>query len=163
MNIRRVVVSTMERRRYTVQVHRCWSTPVWFVCRTKWQIQRYDGSDRLSIKLLAKRELNVKFESIKTEMVFQYMDSNNNLISFLKKSFLQCNNTIYHGITTVYVQKTALWTNTTIYHGNFVNVKLWITADTNHSKDWSNTTIFLYISWYLHGTSKKTIVVPWYK
>ncbi len=28
--------------------------PVWYVCRTKWRIWRYDWSDRLSLKLFAK-------------------------------------------------------------------------------------------------------------
>jgi len=39
---------------FQVQVQSIYS-PAWFVCWTKWRIRCYDWSDRLSVKLPAKR------------------------------------------------------------------------------------------------------------
>ncbi len=40
-------------------------SPVWFVCKERWRIRRYDWSDRLSIKLFANGQLGISCESQK--------------------------------------------------------------------------------------------------
>ncbi len=56
MNIKMYVVSTAERRQYTIFKFDCTdiNSPIWCVCQTKWRIWHYDWSDRLSIKLPVK-------------------------------------------------------------------------------------------------------------
>ncbi len=59
MNIRRYFISTTERHHHfsslspPMLIH----YPVWFVCRTKWQIRCYEWSDHLSINLFVKGQL----------------------------------------------------------------------------------------------------------
>ncbi len=50
-------------------------SPVWLVCRTKWQDLCYDWSDRLSVKLVAKGELI--FISVKKCVFMVLVNSNN--------------------------------------------------------------------------------------
>ncbi len=56
MNIRRYLVSIVENVSSSSQLMLIYST-VWVVYWTKCQIQHYDWSDRLSVKLLAKGQL----------------------------------------------------------------------------------------------------------
>jgi len=51
VNIRRNVVLTADRRQYTL----FFKFKSWLLCRTKWQIAKYDWSDHLSIKLQSRQ------------------------------------------------------------------------------------------------------------
>ncbi len=70
MNIRTYFISTAERHQYTpflmfksTEVNLLIS--VWFDCRRRWQIRRYDWSDHLSIKLFANGQLHFQFLNYK--------------------------------------------------------------------------------------------------
>ncbi len=61
-------------------------SPVWFVCRTKCQIYRYDRSDRPSIPAMR----HTRFKSIKTTFMLAFFNKMyiNNLKAFIKIFFL---------------------------------------------------------------------------